>query len=242
MCTMPVSSIAATARVHQAGSPTVATPRGKQPNKRSAARVDRESGSETGNLEIPHGQVIQISVVSGISEGMEFELLRPLMTIGRLGGEADIQIDDPQISRLHCAVEVRHEIILLHDLRSMNGTFIADCRILSARLEKLSQFRIGSSCLQLDILPDGHFQSKPFENPEREWEFPEWQAPLQEAILEFDCEKLTEKITEVETLLSERLRQLARLTNGSREQDLLTDALSTLRVIKRDRLRSPAGM
>jgi hypothetical protein len=35
----------------------------------------------------------------------------------------------------------------------MNGTFIADGRILSARLKKLSQFRIGSTRLQLDILP-----------------------------------------------------------------------------------------
>jgi pSer/pThr/pTyr-binding forkhead associated (FHA) protein len=74
------------------------------------------------------------------------------MTIGRVGGKADIQIDDPEVSRLHCSVEVRGDAILLHDLRSTNGTFVSDSGVVSARLKKMSQFRIGSSDLRIDIL------------------------------------------------------------------------------------------
>lgn len=80
---------------------------------------------------------------------MEYELSRPLVTVGRPGGGADIEIDDPEISRLHCAVEVRRDAILLHDLRSTNGTYLGDSRVFAARLEQASTFRIGSSLLQV---------------------------------------------------------------------------------------------
>jgi len=82
------------------------------------------------------------------------------MTIGRMGGKADIQIDDPEVSRLHCSVEVRGDAILLQDLRSTNGTFVDDSRVLSARLRKMSQFRIGSSSLRIDILSNSHQHPK----------------------------------------------------------------------------------
>jgi len=114
--------------------------------------LDWESASPTKSLEIPPGQTIKICVVAGFSQGREFDLSRPLMTIGRMGGKADIQIDDPEVSRLHCSVEVRGDAILLHDLRSTNGTFVGDSRVVSARLRKMSQFRIGSSNLRIDIL------------------------------------------------------------------------------------------
>jgi pSer/pThr/pTyr-binding forkhead associated (FHA) protein len=120
--------------------------------RQSAVRLSQDAAPETNSLIIPQDRTIKIWVVAGPSQGMEFELSRPLITIGRLGGDADIQIDDPEVSRLHCSVEVRRDAILLHDLGSMNGTFIADSRILSARLGKRSQFRIGSTRLQLDIL------------------------------------------------------------------------------------------
>ena len=41
-----------------------------------------------------------------------------------------------------------------------------------------------------------------------EWTFPQWQGPLQELILEFDPQRLPEKIPSVETLVLERLHQL----------------------------------
>jgi hypothetical protein len=109
--------------------------------------------SQTASLMLPPDKTIKISVISGTSQGLEFELSRPLMTIGRSGGGADIEIDDPEVSGLHCAVEVRRDAILLHDLHSRNGTYLGDSHVFAARLEEKSQFRIGSSLLQLGITP-----------------------------------------------------------------------------------------
>lgn len=152
-CWMCMTLVTQNAAAVKPASPTAVSQPAESPERRSAARLDRDAASETKSLEIPPGQTIKICVVAGISKGLEFDLSRPLVTIGRVGGKADIQIDDPEVSRLHCAVEVRGNAILLHDLRSTNGTFVDDSRVLAVRLKKMSQFRIGSSCLQIDILP-----------------------------------------------------------------------------------------
>ena len=72
-----------------------------------------------------------------------------------------------------------------------------------------------------------------------ELKFPEWQTPLQEVLLEFDREKLPEKIRNVESLILERLQQLALGNNGHDEKDSLHDALIILRIVKRDKLGFP---
>lgn len=70
--------------------------------------------------------------------------------------------------------------------------------------------------------------------------FPQWQIPVQEAILEFNRERLREKIQNVETLIYERLQQLQGKDNGAiDEHQSIHDALEILRVMKRDRLGYP---
>jgi hypothetical protein len=69
-----------------------------------------------------------------------------------------------------------------------------------------------------------------------ELKFPQWQAPLQALILEFDREKVQEKIREVEALIFERLQQISESNDGHTERIAIFDALSVLRIIKRDRL------
>lgn len=160
-CWMCLSTLTPNAGAPEPGPPTIVLPTTEPPALRSAARLDRDSASQTKSLELPRGLSIKICVVAGLSRGMEFELSRPLMTIGRLGGEADIQIDDPKVSRLHCALEVRRDAILLHDLRSTNGTFIDGSQVFAARLKRMSQFRVGSSCLQIDILSSTNQGSDP---------------------------------------------------------------------------------
>lgn len=71
-------------------------------------------------------------------------------------------------------------------------------------------------------------------NPQ--FEYPEWEAPLQEIVFEYDREKLSEKIKRVETLIFERLRQPLEVCNGRDQREALNEALSTLQSIKRDRL------
>lgn len=72
-----------------------------------------------------------------------------------------------------------------------------------------------------------------------ELKFPQWQAPLQDLILEFDPVKLEEKIRTVETLLFDRLQQLDHGNGGRDEKTALQDALSIIRIMQRDRLDSP---
>ena len=66
---------------------------------------------------------------------------------------------------------------------------------------------------------------------EEELKFPAWQKPLQDLILEFDRERLREKIKKVEALISERYQQLGGASEGQAERDALSDALSIIRVL-----------
>jgi hypothetical protein len=59
--------------------------------------------------------------------------------------------------------------------------------------------------------------------------------PLQETILEFDREKLAERIQEVETIIFERLQAISQ-TDDKDERQALSDATSLKRVLKKDKL------
>ena len=75
---------------------------------------------------------------------------------------------------------------------------------------------------------------------QEELKFPEWQRPVQDVILEFDPEKLGEKVQKVELLLFERSQQLAAMNgDGKQERLAIDDALGILRGIKHDRLDYP---
>jgi hypothetical protein len=69
-----------------------------------------------------------------------------------------------------------------------------------------------------------------------ELKYPGWQAPLQDLILEFDCEKVLEKIQKVEKLIFERLHQLRQGSDGHSERDAINGALFIIRNLKRDKL------
>jgi hypothetical protein len=135
------------------GPPTVVLVSSAPDERARASRLDAAQAPETESLTLPRDQTIKICVITGSSQGMECELSRPLVTIGRLGGGADIEIDDPEVSRLHCAVEVKRDAILLRDLSSTNGTYLGESRVFAGRLEPMSQFRIGNTLLQVSIVP-----------------------------------------------------------------------------------------
>lgn len=66
------------------------------------------------------------------------------------------------------------------------------------------------------------------------FEFPSWQVPLQEVILEMDREKFGEKLKNASTVIFERLRQLGAQNNSPRERQALDNAVRILRLIARD--------
>lgn len=105
------------------------------------------SSEEAASVELSSTGRVALEIVFGLAQGTEFELTKSLTTIGRKGGGADIEIDDPEVSRSHCAIEVRRDGILLHDLRSTNGTYLRGSPVTVIRLSPMSIFRIGTSHL-----------------------------------------------------------------------------------------------
>jgi len=88
---------------------------------------------------------VVLSILSGPAKGEKHTLGKPRVTLGRKG--ADIQLNDPEISRHHCLLEVRDTIINLKDLDSTNGTFYERRRVRAAVL--LGRYRV-SNRRQLD--------------------------------------------------------------------------------------------
>jgi hypothetical protein len=77
--------------------------------------------------------------------GEEFKITKSVTNIGR-GVEADIQIDDTSVSRLHCAIVLGSEV-LVRDLGSTNGTVIDGVRASEALLRDGSIIKIGNITL-----------------------------------------------------------------------------------------------
>ncbi len=92
-------------------------------------------------LALPNNKTITISVIS------------PKNSIGNIGSGANIEIDDPQVSSLHCAVGVTEDTVRLCDLDSANGTYVNDEKVQATNLEHLSEFCVGSTVLLVTILP-----------------------------------------------------------------------------------------
>ena len=108
-----------------------------------------EFGGEYEGLTLPAGRTITLSMIGGPAKGQVFPLSKPRVVLGR--SEADVVIEDPEVSRWHCAIEVKNDVIRLRDLESTNGTFINQERIRAAELKHLSEFRIGSTIVLLTV-------------------------------------------------------------------------------------------
>ena len=102
-------------------------------------------------LLLPPDVDIVLTISAGPSKGKSFKLRSPRTVIGRKG--ADLPLDDPEISRHHCVLEVRGHSVNLKDLDSTNGTFFEDQRVRAAFLQDGAEFRVGSSTLRLSFQP-----------------------------------------------------------------------------------------
>ncbi|MFH8573817.1 FHA domain-containing protein [Streptomyces sp. NPDC017993] len=103
---------------------------------------------------LPHGQA-RLRVVSGPDAGGVHLLHGGQIRIGR-SADADVPLDDPDVSRLHCAVTVEPDgSVYVADLRSTNGTAVdgADLDEQPAPLRPGTLLRIGESALRLQASP-----------------------------------------------------------------------------------------
>src|SRR6266850_2080010 len=78
------------------------------------------------SLKLPAAANVILSVMSGPSQGKSHTLTKPRVVLGREG--ADIAVEDAEISRHHCLLEVRDTYVNLKDMDSTNGTFFDEER------------------------------------------------------------------------------------------------------------------
>jgi len=126
--------------------PSFARSGGGGPDALSGTIVSQYQG-----LSLPHDKNITISVIGGPSKGIVHAMTKPRAVIGRAG--CDIALNDPEVSRNHCSVEAKGDVIRLRDLDSTNGIYLDDERVRNAELQHLSEFRIGSSVILVQITP-----------------------------------------------------------------------------------------
>jgi pSer/pThr/pTyr-binding forkhead associated (FHA) protein len=97
-------------------------------------------------------QVPSLLVISGPLEGEQIEVDRTLI-VGR--HDADVVIDDPELSRRHLEIRPDGDGLLVEDLGSTNGTFI-DARAIDAptHLSHGDRVKLGATVLEVQIVVD----------------------------------------------------------------------------------------
>jgi pSer/pThr/pTyr-binding forkhead associated (FHA) protein len=116
-----------------------------------APRLARGNSGEEIGLRLPAGKSIALSVIAGPARGLVHSVQKPRVVIGR--ADADIIINDKEISRWHCALEIKDDVIRLRDMESTNGTYFEDERVRVAELRHLAEFRVGTSVVLLSVTP-----------------------------------------------------------------------------------------
>jgi len=109
------------------------------------------TGESASSLHLPAGKSIALSVIAGPARGLLFQVEKPRVVLGR--ADADIIIHDKEISRWHCAIEIKGDVIRLRDMDSTNGTYFGDERVRVAELKHLSEFRIGTTVVLVSVTP-----------------------------------------------------------------------------------------
>jgi hypothetical protein len=73
--------------------------------------------------------------------------------MGRIGGGADFEFNEPQASDVHCVIAARQDGVRLYVAPSVNNIYVNDQRIYTVELTHMSTFRVGSSLLLVRVLP-----------------------------------------------------------------------------------------
>jgi pSer/pThr/pTyr-binding forkhead associated (FHA) protein len=102
------------------------------------------------SMGLPSDRKIGLQLLEGIDAGHAFVLSKKSrVTFGREGADVDVQ--DPAASRLHCVIEVYGSVVVLRDLESASGTFLNDAQIKDELLKDKDKIRLGSTVFQIHI-------------------------------------------------------------------------------------------
>lgn len=81
---------------------------------------------------------------------------------------------------------------------------------------------------------DPSVEHEPVSPDEEGLEYPQWQKPLQEAMLEINGVRLAERVSLAEMAIADRLRSIVQEPGSQLELQAIGDALSSLRILKQD--------
>ncbi len=107
-----------------------------------AVTVAGGDAHQMGLLQLPTDRRFSLAIIQGPATGQIFQISKTRTVIGRSG--TDINLEDPEASRQHAALEIVGDIAVLRDLGSTNGTWIELERIEQHQLSNQQEFRIGS--------------------------------------------------------------------------------------------------
>ena len=127
---------------------TPVQPQGAKPEA-GMATIAGGDAQRMGLLQLPKDKRFSLAVIQGVATGQIFLISKTRTLIGRSG--ADINIDDPEASRQHAALEIVADVAILRDLGSTNGTWIELDRIEQHQLNNQQEFRIGSHVLMFIV-------------------------------------------------------------------------------------------
>lgn len=102
-----------------------------------------------GLIQLPKDKRFSLAVIQGAATGQIFPIAKTRTIVGRSG--SDINLDDPEASRQHAALEIVGDVAILRDLGSTNGTWVELDRIEQHELSNQQEFRIGSHVLMFIV-------------------------------------------------------------------------------------------
>jgi predicted Zn finger-like uncharacterized protein len=102
-----------------------------------------------GLIQLPKDKRFSLAVIQGAATGQIFPISKTRTVVGRSG--SDINLDDPEASRQHAALEIVGDVAILRDLGSTNGTWIELDRVEQHELSNQQEFRIGSHVLMFIV-------------------------------------------------------------------------------------------
>jgi predicted Zn finger-like uncharacterized protein len=102
-----------------------------------------------GLIQLPKDKRYSLAVIQGAATGQIFPISKTRTIVGRSG--SDINLEDPEASRQHAALEIVGDVAILRDLGSTNGTWIELDRIEQHELSNQQEFRIGSHVLMFIV-------------------------------------------------------------------------------------------
>jgi predicted Zn finger-like uncharacterized protein len=122
---------------------------GTPPQVDPGATLGAGDAHRMGLIQLPKDKRFSLAVIQGAATGQIFPISKTRTVVGRSG--CDINLDDPEASRQHAALEIVGDVAILRDLGSTNGTWIELDRVEQHELSNQQEFRIGSHVLMFIV-------------------------------------------------------------------------------------------